>query len=425
MIVAALLLGSRHLIFYSVFSLLSFLAFGLLQINHVLVYPARKAIDYSDVFDLLVIFAATIAVVTLISSFLRKSQARVKVHVDLLSQSEVRYRELFDSVNLAIFQNSIEGRILAVNPEFARMFAFASPEEVTATVGNASELFADPGRRDEMVRLKAERPETTVFENLYRRWDGTTFLGLLNVRKIFEPRSGTYIFQGFIEDITERRQAEERIRQSLEEKEILLRELFHRTRNNMSVVIALLDMQAESAGDPRLRAALGDTQNRIRSMSLVHDKLFAARDLSHVDLKEYISDLGPLLLDSHSVSPARVAIVPELDSVPVLIESAISCGLILNELITNALRHAFPDGRAGEIRIRLGRAEDGTIKLEVADDGVGVPPGFDFRGSGRTGAQNVFLLVEHQLCGQVSVDSGSGGVAWRIDFRDDKYRARV
>ena len=425
MIIAALLLVVRQLIFFSVFSFLTLLAFGILQVNHVLVYPVQIAIDYSDVFDLLVIFAATITVVVLIASFLRKSRAEVKDGVGLLSQSEVRYRDLFDSVNLAIFQTTIEGRILAVNPEFARMFAFLSPEEVAATVGDTSELFVEPAQRDEMMRLIAERPDMTVFETPYRRRDGTTFLGRLNVRQIVEPKSGVSIFQGFIEDITEHRQAEERIRQSLEEKEILLRELFHRTKNNMTVIIAMLKMQAQSVDDPHLKAALGDTQNRIRSMALVHERLFVAQDLSYVDLSGYISDLGSLLLDSHNISSARVAIVPTLESVPVLIESAISCGLILNELITNSLKHAFPDGRAGEIRICLSRAEDGTIRLEVADNGVGVPPDFDFRRSGRTGAQNVFLFVEHQLCGQVSVDTGPPGVAWRIEFRDDQYQARV
>jgi PAS domain S-box-containing protein len=126
-----------------------------------------------------------------------------------IRESEARYRELFDHASLAIFQSGLKGEILAVNPEFARMFGFTSPAEVIATVSNASEIFADPKRREEIIRLKAEHPDLTTFKNLYRRSDGSTFLGKLNIRQAVDSNNRPLFFEGFIEDITEHKRAEE------------------------------------------------------------------------------------------------------------------------------------------------------------------------------------------------------------------------
>ena len=133
-----------------------------------------------------------------------------------LRESEQRYRELFKHANLAIFQNTMSGKIQAVNPEFARMFGYSDPEDVLASIKNAAEAFADPARRDEIIRLKAEQPDLSTFESLYRRKDGSTFLGRLNVREVTNATISEPFFEGFIEDITERRQAEDALRESEE-----------------------------------------------------------------------------------------------------------------------------------------------------------------------------------------------------------------
>ncbi len=131
-----------------------------------------------------------------------------------------------------------------------------------------------------------------------------------------------------------------------------------------------------------------------------------------------------LLMASYRISPGRLSFITEMDDVWVLIDSAIPCGLILNELISNALKHAFPADRAGEIRIQLGQTASGEIYLRVADNGVGVPPGFDFRRDGHLGLQTIFTLGENQLKGQVTFDTANG-VACRLQFRDDLYQPRV
>jgi PAS domain S-box-containing protein len=153
----------------------------------------------------------------------QKSENLLLDIIPKLSESEARYRELFNNANLAIFQNTLEGRIIAVNPKFARMFGFTSPEEVIANISNAANLFADLKRREEIIRLKAEQPDLTTFENLYRRKDGSTFLGKLTVRQVVDPNTHSPFFEGFIEDITERKRAEIHNQLIAEVQDILLR----------------------------------------------------------------------------------------------------------------------------------------------------------------------------------------------------------
>lgn len=226
------------------------------------------------------------------------------------------------------------------------------------------------------------------------------------------------------EDITERKRTEEQIKRALAEKETLLRELYHRTKNNMNVIIALLEMQADYFEDEHLQAAFVETGNRIRSMALVHQKLYEANDLSQINLKDYISNLVALLVTSYSITSEQISVIEEMVDVFVLIDTAIPCGLILNELISNALKYAFPDGRSGKITLILRRTEMGEIHLCLMDDGIGLPPGFDPRQDGKMGLQNVFLLGEDQLQARVSFRA-ERGVICELDFKDNLYQPRV
>jgi len=341
-----------------------------------------------------------------------------------LRKTEASYRELFDSARLGIFQVRPNGGFIDVNPEYARMFGYASPEEFLAEVHDIAAVFADPGRIGEIIAQMEAQPGLAIFESSYRRRDGSTFLGRSRVKVLVDPSEASRIVQGIVEDITESRQAEEKIRRSLQEKETLLRELYHRTKNNMSVIIAMMNLQAGLAEDERLSRAFSDAEDRIHSMALVHEKLYEARDLSHVDLKEFIMSLLPLLMHSYGMAPGRISIETELDPVSVLIDTAIPCGMLLTELITNAFKHAFPSGRDGNIFVGLRREPDGLIRLEVSDDGVGVASGFDMEREGRIGGMTIYSLAQNQLGGKVSVAAGRG-LAWTIEFRDDQYQARV
>jgi two-component sensor histidine kinase len=209
-------------------------------------------------------------------------------------------------------------------------------------------------------------------------------------------------------DITERQKAEEQVRQSLREKELLLREVYHRTKNNMNVITALLSLRSENSRDPAVIQTFKDIEYRIKAMALVHQKLYQSLDLSRIDMGEYLSDLSSLLVKTAPGSMGRIAL--EFDMIPLLvpIDVAIPLGLIVTELFSNVVKHALR--KNGEVRVRLGLSRLGTgdIELTFSDDGVGVPPGFDFR-TGRTlGLQTVIMLVEHQLRGRVEFEGGHG-----------------
>jgi PAS domain S-box-containing protein len=220
----------------------------------------------------------------------------------------------------------------------------------------------------------------------------------------------------------ERKQAEEAIRVSLQEKEVLLREIHHRVKNNMQVISSLFNLQAGHTLDEDCRAILKEAQTRIRSMSLVHEKLYQTGNLSRIDFGGYIKSLALYLVHVYSAKTGLVRLETEFEDVTLDIATAIPCGLLLNELISNALKHAFPENRAGVIRIALKRGTGGLIEVRVADDGVGIPEDLDFHKAESFGLQIVNLLVG-QLDAMIELDR-TNGTAFTLTFRELKYAFR-
>jgi len=221
--------------------------------------------------------------------------------------------------------------------------------------------------------------------------------------------------------IVQRRRAEERIRASLREKEVLLRELYHRTKNNMQVISGLINLQTAYLQDESAVKALEETQHRIRSMALVHEQLYQSEDLNSVDLKKYIQELGRMLVGGGRGARGSVGLELDLRSVPASIDTAIPCGLVVNELITNSLRHAFPSGRPGTIRIALEKAGEKTARLTVKDDGIGLPGDFSFAGTSSLGLQLVVNIVEKQLRGSIRAEEDrESGASFVIQFANSK-----
>ncbi len=212
---------------------------------------------------------------------------------------------------------------------------------------------------------------------------------------------------GIVQDITERKLNETRILSGLAEKETLLRELYHRTKNNMHVISSLLGLQRENFSDAKMRVVLDDMCNRIRSMAMVHEKLYQSKNLSSINIADYACDLVVALRNSFSVR-SEVQVQLECDDIVVPIDIAVPCGLLLNELICNAFKHAFQGGRRGEMKLSIKRGEESTILLRVEDDGPGFPQGFDPLKDGRLGIQTICAIGELQLGGIVSFDSGKG-----------------
>ncbi len=346
--------------------------------------------------------------------------ARVRAEA-ALRESEVRFRAISEDSLIGVFiiQNS---RLVYANAAMSQIVGYSRQE--------LEDL--DP------LELACTEDRPLVKENLWRSLEGGSPTLHYEFRALCKDGSLKYVEAlgalvdlngqptviGNLLDLTERKQAEAQVARSLTEKETLLRELYHRTKNNMSVITALLGVQAGYFDDERLLRAFRDTQDRIRSMALVHQKLYESGDLSRINLGEYIRDLAGLMQQSYVVAPQRVAFDLALQDVYVLIDTAIPCGLLLNELISNALAHAFPAERSGEIRIRLQQSPEGEIRLEVADDGVGLPPGFDPRQDGSMGLRTLLTIAEYQLKASIRFLPGPG-VTCQVVFKDNLYHARV
>jgi len=213
-------------------------------------------------------------------------------------------------------------------------------------------------------------------------------------------------------DITERKRAEELVKVSLHEKEVLLKEIHHRVKNNLQVVSSLLSLQAGEVQDQKLRGLLGESQQRVRAMALIHEKLYQADNLSSVDFGEYIKAVTRDLRRSFGVG--GVSIVPQVEPIRLQIDTAIPCGLIVNELVTNALKHGFSDGREGSVTVTLSRGGPELIRLRVSDDGKGFPVDKDFREMRSMGMTLIVSLTE-QISGTIRLER-TGGTSFQIEF---------
>lgn len=214
----------------------------------------------------------------------------------------------------------------------------------------------------------------------------------------------------------ERKRMEEQLHASLREKELLLSEIHHRVKNNMQVISGLLDLQARSSKNPELIAMFHDSQSRIRSMALVHEKLYGSKDFARIDLAGYVRTLSQELFQSYKINPGEIALTFQVDGdVYVDINKAIPCGLILNELISNALKHAFPGDGPGELQIIIRETKNTEIEIVVRDNGIGLPDDVDIHQPRTVGLHLVNGLVKNQLDGQIEVRRDNG-TEFRIKF---------
>ncbi|HEX7576124.1 MAG TPA: histidine kinase dimerization/phosphoacceptor domain -containing protein, partial [Candidatus Methanoperedens sp.] len=256
-----------------------------------------------------------------------------------------------------------------------------------------------------------------ILEGQHRRKDGTTFPVEVNISFIVLGKNSYMV--AVVRDITERKRIDEQIIQSLKEKEILLREIHHRVKNNMQIVSSLLGLQSGYIKEKKYIEMFRDSQNRINSMSLIHEKLYFSKDLAKIEFNEYISDLANSLFQSQGVKVGTIELSLNIENVSLGIDQGIPCGLIINELITNSLKYAFPDGRKGEIKVSLCLNDENMVELVVGDNGVGIPDDIDFRKTESLGLRLVTILAEDQLHGEINLDR-SRGTEFKIKFKGVK-----
>ena len=224
----------------------------------------------------------------------------------------------------------------------------------------------------------------------------------------------------FRKRLDEHKRSEDRIKASLKEKEVLLREIHHRVKNNLQVILSLLDMQARSVKDKNVKDSLSESINRVYAMSLIHSQLYESENLSEVNMRGFVDNLVRQLLYVYSIQDTRITPNVSVADSPLPISIAVPVGLIVNELLTNAFEHAFVNRNEGTVEVSFGVSEKGLVSLTVSDDGVGMPPGFDINAAKTLGLRLVKIITEDQLRGTLEVTSEEGATfKMEFDITDD------
>ncbi|HLS80661.1 MAG TPA: PAS domain S-box protein [Steroidobacter sp.] len=323
------------------------------------------------------------------------------------ARSEEMVRSILEAAPDAMLISDADGRIVLVNDMAEKHFGYARSE----LIGNTVELLIPPDARAAHVNLRREfaaargaRFMGVGRDLLAMRRDGS----LLPVEVALSPVNlrGQNLIVAAVRDSTQRREAEQRIRESLQEKELLLKEIHHRVKNNLQVVASMLALQADKA-TAAVQEPLEDCRQRVMSMALVHEKLYGAADLRRIDLAELTREITTMLI-SEDLGPS-ISTTFNVEPIAIDIDRAVPASLILNELITNALKHAFKGRTNGALAINVRRCNEGGVCIEVADDGVGGLDESAFR-TGRTLGMTIVRNLVRQLNGRLSVGGGPGAM---------------
>jgi PAS domain S-box-containing protein len=320
-----------------------------------------------------------------------------------LRKSEERFRQVVESAPYAMVMISQAGTIEMVNAQAESVFGFRREEMLGQPIDMlVPERFRGhhPNLRSSFFSRPASRPMGAGRDLYGLRKDGSEFPVEIGLNPI-ETDEGTMVLSAIV-DISDRRHKEESIQAALEEKDVLLGEIHHRVKNNLQIVHSLLDLQAGNITDIVALGLIGESQNRIRSMALIHQTLYESKNFTHVNFGSFLDALVPTLVSTYAVGSPRFKLAIDEQEVLLPINAAAPCGLIMNELISNALKHAFPHDREGTIKIHLASENGDHVLLSVRDDGVGIPEDVDVEGATTLGLQLVTLLVE-QLAGELEI----------------------
>jgi len=279
---------------------------------------------------------------------------------------------------------------------------------------------------DERIGLNvSEHGATTELLDMFRTMDSQAKTGDMTLRVPVEPFTEVGQIAERYNWVMEALQKEAaKTETSLQEKELLLREIHHRVKNNLQVISSLLSLQSRSSKDEQAIEMAKESQNRIKVMALIHEKLYSSKGFANVEFNDYIKNLVNDLFASYRVSASRISLKMEIEDISLGIDTAIPTGLIINELVTNCLKYAFTKDNDGEIRISLRSLDDGQNELIVSDNGVGIPENLDIKNAESLGLRMITNLTERSLHGNVSIKR-SKGTEFRIIFKEKEYKDRL
>jgi PAS domain S-box-containing protein len=345
---------------------------------------------------------------------------RIKARKDLMA-SEERFRQLAENItNVFFIVDYKTGEIVYLSPAFISIWGI-SP----SIVYKDSFKLLDIIHPDDKERISGKHGVKFLHEEFneefrilkngeIERWIHTKSFPVLN------DKGEIYRIVGVTEDITRRKISEEQIKQSLREKEVLLREIHHRVKNNLQIISSLLSLQTPNIKNKKDLEIFMDSQNRIRSMALVHEKLYQRKDISGINFEEYVKELTNILKDSYRIKAEFIEFKIDVDDIMLNIDLSIGLGLIINELVSNAFKHAFPGNVNGLVEIIVKSGENNSLFIRVADNGVGIPENIDFRNTDSLGLQLVTTLVEqHGGKVELSIDVGT---VFDITFPELKHK---
>lgn len=355
-----------------------------------------------------------------------KLEEKMRLDAHNLELAELKFRGLIEFAPDSIIIIDTEGNITLLNTQAQKMFGYNKDE----LIGRPIETLIPERFREAHVRLRKDyyadpriRPMASGIDILCLRKDGSEFPTEVSLSPM-DSRDGLVVISD-IRDITDRRQAEERIKASLKEKEVLLREVYHRVKNNMQVISSMLNLQSEYIKDERAVEMCKESQDRIRSMALVHEKLYKSGNLAIIDYDDYIKDLVNSLFSFYEDKARKIYVNTKVGDVSLSVDAAIPCGLIINELVSNSIKHAFPENirlgdRRCEISITLRPVGQDLIELVVGDNGIGMPAYIDLNKVETLGLRLVSILAK-QLQGSIELERKEGA-EFRVRFKDMKYK---
>jgi PAS domain S-box-containing protein len=326
-----------------------------------------------------------------------------------LEESESRYRLLAENVTDVVLLTDLDFHWLYVSPSVVNLTGYSVQEVMQKPIRellspDSYGLLERNFKADMNLKKDFLRSRTLELECL--RCDGTSIWAEISINVIYNEQGQPFRFIGVVRDIGERKEVMREIVGSLREKETLLQEVHHRVKNNLQIISSLLNLQSMRIKDKQALEVFQESTRSIKSMAIIHEKLYKSFDLSKIDFREYVCSLAEELFNSYNVNTALINISINIDNVFFDISTAIPCGLMINELISNTLKYAFPGGRKGEIIISLSE-QSGRYVFVFSDNGVGLPGDIMFPNAESLGLQLIGSLAS-QLDGALEIDRAAG-----------------